>query len=60
MKLTLALITPFGLLTSANIMFNFVQPTCEHGSLSYTGCLRGQQCLPDNTSVHALILTTDR
>lgn len=35
--------------TSANIIFNKVQPTCDYTALSYTGCLRGQLCLPDNT-----------
>ena len=37
--------------TSANIIFPFVQPTCNHESVGWTGCLRGQQCLEDNTCV---------
>ncbi|KAF1983887.1 carbohydrate-binding module family 18 [Aulographum hederae CBS 113979] len=35
--------------TSANIIFNFVQPTCNHTTLGYTGCLQGQVCTEDDT-----------
>ncbi|KAK6433464.1 hypothetical protein LTR95_010362 [Oleoguttula sp. CCFEE 5521] len=38
----------FPLLASANIIFNWVQPTCND-TLEATGCLRGQTCLDDGS-----------
>ena len=36
-------------LSNANIIFNKIQPTCDHAALGHSGCLRGQTCLDDNT-----------
>ncbi|EME38661.1 carbohydrate-binding module family 18 protein [Dothistroma septosporum NZE10] len=36
-------------LSSANIIFPFVQPTCDFASTEQRGCFRGQTCLADNT-----------
>lgn len=41
----------FGLLAAganANIIFNWVQPTCDYNS-DFSACLRGQQCTVNNT-----------
>ncbi|GIZ37922.1 hypothetical protein CKM354_000135100 [Cercospora kikuchii] len=35
----------------ANIVFHYVQPTCDSSSPITTGCLRGQVCLLNNTCV---------
>ncbi len=51
MKLSAVIVLVATTCTSANIIFPFVQPTCNHDVLSWTGCLRGQQCLEDNTCV---------
>lgn len=36
-------------LATANIIFNKVQPTCDHSLLQYDGCLKGQLCLVNDT-----------
>jgi hypothetical protein len=36
-------------LSLANIYFPKVQPTCNIKELSFSGCLKGQLCQPDNT-----------
>lgn len=33
---------------SANIAFNWIQPTCEYNEIGYQGCLRGQICNKSN------------
>jgi len=38
-----------GFLTAANIIFPFVQPSCDFST--HKGCLRGQVCLPDGTCI---------
>ncbi|KAJ9641404.1 hypothetical protein H2199_005374 [Coniosporium tulheliwenetii] len=35
-------------LSSANIVFNRIQPSCNHTELGYSGCLRGQHCTTED------------
>ncbi|KAF2214504.1 carbohydrate-binding module family 18 protein [Cercospora zeae-maydis SCOH1-5] len=41
----------------ANIIFPFAQPTCDSSGRNFTGCLRGQICLPNNTCIPASLST---
>jgi hypothetical protein len=38
-------------LSTANIAFHRVQPTCNASNIAYTGCLRGQLCTKRGTCV---------
>ena len=48
MKPALLAICALATIIKGNIIFNWVQPTCNP-ALAYTGCLRGQTCLGNHT-----------
>ncbi|KAK5114626.1 hypothetical protein LTR62_002198 [Meristemomyces frigidus] len=51
MKLSILATTARTTTTLANIIFPFVQPTCDFAALGSPGCLRGQECLENNTCI---------